>query len=239
MPETPAVAKKEAPMRRSLLSLCLLAMLVAVVSAIPARAGEPKSDEEKTLYAFGLIISQNLGVFNLTPAELEMLKAGLTDGVLGKTRKVDLQTYAGKVQEFQRARLVATATAEKKAGDAVVAKAAAEKGAVKTASGAVVITIKPGTGATPAATDKVKVHYHGTLTDGTVFDSSVQRGEPATFPLNGVIKCWTEGLQQVKVGGKARLVCPAETAYGDRGSPPRIKPGATLVFEVELLDIVK
>jgi FKBP-type peptidyl-prolyl cis-trans isomerase FkpA/FKBP-type peptidyl-prolyl cis-trans isomerase FklB len=85
----------------------------------------------------------------------------------------------------------------------------------------------------------VTVHYQGTLVDGTVFDSSVKRGAPATFALNGVIKCWTEGVQLIKVGGKARLVCPADIAYGDRGSPPRIKPGATLVFEVELLDIVK
>jgi FKBP-type peptidyl-prolyl cis-trans isomerase FkpA/FKBP-type peptidyl-prolyl cis-trans isomerase FklB len=85
----------------------------------------------------------------------------------------------------------------------------------------------------------VKVHYHGTLTDGTVFDSSVQRGQPATFPLSGVIKCWTEGVQEIKVGGKSKLVCPSDIAYGDRGSPPKIKPGATLVFEVELLEIVK
>jgi FKBP-type peptidyl-prolyl cis-trans isomerase FkpA len=83
------------------------------------------------------------------------------------------------------------------------------------------------------------VHYEGKLVDGTVFDSSLRRGEPATFPLNGVIPCWTEGVQQIKVGGKARLVCPPETAYGERGSPPRIPGGSTLVFEVELLDIAK
>jgi len=83
------------------------------------------------------------------------------------------------------------------------------------------------------------VHYKGTLTDGTVFDSSMDRGEPVTIPLNGVIKCWTEGVQKIKVGGKAKLVCPADVAYGNRGAPPNIKPGATLVFEVELLDIVK
>ena len=99
--------------------------------------------------------------------------------------------------------------------------------------------IKAGTGASPKVTDRVKVHYHGTLTDGTVFDSSLQRNEPATFPLNGVIPCWTEAVQLMKVGGKSRLVCPANIAYGDRGSPPVVRPGATLIFDVELLEIVK
>ncbi|RPJ27722.1 MAG: FKBP-type peptidyl-prolyl cis-trans isomerase, partial [Planctomycetaceae bacterium] len=99
--------------------------------------------------------------------------------------------------------------------------------------------LRAGNGPSPKATDSIKVHYEGTLLDGTVFDSSVKRGEPATFPLNQVIKCWTEGLQLMKVGGKSKLVCPSAIAYGDRGSPPTIKPGATLVFEVELLEIVK
>ena len=110
---------------------------------------------------------------------------------------------------------------EKKLGQAFLDKAAAEKGVTKTASGVIVSTIKPGTGPSPAASDKVKVHYTGTLIDGTVFDSSVQRGKPATFPLNGVIKCWTEGVATMKVGGKAKLVCPADAAYGDRARPRR------------------
>jgi FKBP-type peptidyl-prolyl cis-trans isomerase FkpA/FKBP-type peptidyl-prolyl cis-trans isomerase FklB len=168
-----------------------------------------------------------------------MVKSGLTDGVLNRSRKVDMAQYASKIQELQVSRQAAAASVEKKASQAFLDKAAAEKGATKTASGVIVTTIKPGTGPSPTASDKVKVHYTGTLTDGTVFDSSVQRGQPATFPLSGVIKCWTEGVATMKVGGKSRLVCPSDVAYGDRGAPPKIKPGATLVFDVELLEIVK
>ena len=113
---------------------------------------------------------------------------------------------------------------------------AAEDGAVRTASGLVITEIEAGTGASPTATDTVTVHYHGTLRDGTVFDSSVERGAPTSFPLNQVISCWTEGVQLMKVGGKNRLVCPSDTAYGDQGRPG-IPPGAVLVFEVELLGI--
>jgi FKBP-type peptidyl-prolyl cis-trans isomerase FkpA/FKBP-type peptidyl-prolyl cis-trans isomerase FklB len=224
-------------MRRFVLILLLLALTALPLSASAATA--PRSEQDKTLYALGLAVSQSLAIFGLSEAEMEMVKAGLVDGVLGKTPQVDLRAYTPKLQELQRTRGAASAAREKKAGEAVVAKAAAEKGAVKTPAGAVVTTLKAGSGASPKAADKVKVHYHGTLPDGTVFDSSVERGEPITFPLDGVIRCWTEGVQQMKVGGKARLTCPSDTAYGDRGAPPRIKPGATLVFEVELLEIVK
>lgn len=224
-------------MRHPTMLVLTLALLVLPVGSSGAPA--PTSEDEKTFYALGLAISQNLAAFGLSASELEMVQVGLADGVQGKTPQVDLRTYGPKLQELQRTRTAAVAAQEKKSGDAAVAKAAAEKGAIKTAAGAVVIPVQAGTGATPSPTDKVKVHYHGTLTDGTVFDSSVQRGEPITFPLDGVVRCWTEGLQKMKVGGKARLVCPSDTAYGDRGAPPRIKPGATLVFEVELLEIVK
>jgi FKBP-type peptidyl-prolyl cis-trans isomerase FkpA len=116
-------------------------------------------------------------------------------------------------------------------------KAAAQPGAQKTASGLVYRELKAGSGAHPAATDVVKVHYKGTLIDGTEFDSSYKRNEPASFPLNRVIPCWTEGVQMMKVGGKSQLVCPSAIAYGDAGSPPVIPGGATLIFEVELLGI--
>jgi FKBP-type peptidyl-prolyl cis-trans isomerase FkpA len=114
---------------------------------------------------------------------------------------------------------------------------AAPANAVKTASGLEYRELRAGTGASPKATDVVKVHYRGTLTNGTEFDSSYKRNMPAEFPLNRVIPCWTEGVQMMKVGGKAQLTCPASIAYGERGSPPVIPPNATLIFEVELLGI--
>jgi FKBP-type peptidyl-prolyl cis-trans isomerase FkpA len=125
------------------------------------------------------------------------------------------------------------------AGDpkAYLEKAAAEPGAVKTASGLVYRELRAGSGGSPTARDAVTVNYRGTLVDGTEFDSSYKRNEPATFPLGQVIPCWTEGVQKMKVGGKSQLVCPASIAYGEQGSPPTIPGGATLIFEVELLRI--
>lgn len=216
-----------------------ISLLLADWSVKTSNAADPSTDDQKTFYALGLLISQSLSPFALSEPELEFVKTGMTDGVLKKTPKVDLQTYGPKVNQVQQTRVSAQAETEKKAGAAFLEKAAKESGAKRTESGAIVTTMKEGKGELPKATDTVKVHYHGTLLDGTVFDSSVKRGEPATFPLNQVIKCWTEGVQLMKVGGKSKLVCPSGIAYGDRGSPPTIKPGATLIFEVELLEIVK
>ena len=117
--------------------------------------------------------------------------------------------------------------------------AAAEAGAVVTDSGLVFRSLKDGSGPSPTAADTVRVHYRGTLPDGKEFDSSIKRGQPAEFPLNRVIKCWTEGVQRIKVGGKAKLTCPAAIAYGERGVGGVIPPNATLIFEVELLGIAK
>ena len=123
--------------------------------------------------------------------------------------------------------------------DPALAAAAKEAGAVVTPSGLVYRSLKEGSGASPTAADTVKVHYRGTFPDGREFDSSYKRNEAAQFPLGGVIPCWTEGVQKMKVGGKARLTCPASIAYGSRGAGGTIPPNATLHFEVELLDIAK
>lgn len=188
------------------------------------------TEDEKALYALGVAVSQSIASFNLTQQELAQVQLGFSDGALGKTPKVDVQNYIPKLRDLQTTRVAA-------AGKAALDKAAAEPGAKRLESGLIYTAKSEGSGANPKATDTVKVHYHGTLPNGKVFDSSVDRGEPATFPLNGVIPCWTEGVQLMKVGGKSRLVCPASIAYGDRGAPPDISPGATLIFDVELLGI--
>jgi FKBP-type peptidyl-prolyl cis-trans isomerase FkpA/FKBP-type peptidyl-prolyl cis-trans isomerase FklB len=219
----------------------LLATFVVCTVAAGALAAGPElaTEDDKTLYAIGLALSRNLTGFSLNEKELGIVQAGIADGTLGKEKKVDLQTYMPKINQLMQARQGAAAATEKKTSETYLAKAAGEKGAQKLPSGLIYTETKAGSGDSPKPSDTVKVHYTGKLTDGTVFDSSVQRGEPATFPLNGVIKCWTEGLQKMKVGGKATLVCPSDIAYGDQGRPPQIKPGATLVFDVELLEIVK
>jgi len=203
------------------------------------KGSEPKTEQEKTLYALGLIMGGNLTPFSLTSEELDLVKKGIADAATGAKPLVELQAYGQKVQELAQSRAMAAAEVEKKKSSAFLENAAKDPGAQKTASGLIYKTVKPGTGANPIATDTVRVHYQGSLADGTVFDSSLQRGQPVEFPLNQVIPCWGEGVQKMKVGEKANLICPSSLAYGDRGSPPRIPGGAALFFEVELLDIVK
>jgi len=197
------------------------------------------TEEQKTLYALGMLMSQGLTTFELKPEELAQVQKGLADGVSGVKGVVNPEEYLPKVQELQRARIAVVSEKAAAAGVAFLDKASKEAGVTKTASGMLIKQTKEGTGASPAATDHVKVNYEGRLIDGKVFDSSIARGEPATFPLNGVIACWTEGVQTMKVGGKAQLTCPASLAYGPNGSPPTIPPQATLVFDVELLEILK
>jgi FKBP-type peptidyl-prolyl cis-trans isomerase FkpA len=218
----------------------LIIAVVIAMFAIPAYAAdEPKNEEQKTLYAVGLVVARQLSVFSLTPDELEILKQGLTDGVTGRKPLVELEAYNKKIQELAGARRKIQGEKLTAMAKDFVGKAASEKGAIKTQSGLIFLSLKEGNGAGPTTTDKAKVHYRGTLVDGKEFDSSYRRGEPTVFPLSGVIKCWTEGLQMMKPGGKARLVCPPDIAYGENGYGGSIPPNATLVFEIELLGVEK
>jgi FKBP-type peptidyl-prolyl cis-trans isomerase FkpA len=225
----------------ALMAMTLLSAM-AIVPAMAADAaagnfGKPMSEDDKTLYALGWLLSRNVQSFQLSSAELKMVEAGLNDAINRRSPSVDIDTYGPKVQALQQMRLAVLTQHEKQAGQAYLQAAAATPGAQRTPTGIVYIPLTAGNGASPERTDQVTVHYEGKLIDGTVFDSSIKRGQPATFNLGAVIPCWTEALQLMKVGGKSRFVCPAILAYGERGAPPIINPGATLVFEVELLNI--
>ena len=222
------------------LALTVLVLCSLLASGLAAQEGESDlvTEDQKMLYTLGLALAQQITSFGLTEAELELVQRGVADAALMRTPKVDLQTYGPKLQGFAQARMSAMANVEKAESVKFLDEKKAEAGAVETVSGLVMIEITPGTGESPKDTDTVRVHYHGTLRDGTVFDSSVDRGEPAQFALNRVIPCWTEGVQKMKVGGKSRLICPSDIAYGDQGRPG-IPGGAALEFEVELLEIVQ
>jgi len=224
-------------MSRLFTLVLMCAASTAAWSAAPA-AG-PQTEEEKTAYAIGQIVGSNLKSFTFTKEEMPMVESGFAVGLAGTKPAIDVDSYRTKAQALQVARSAALVAKTKEAGKAFRDKAATAKNTETTASGIVITTLSAGTGALPTAADKVKVHYEGKLIDGTVFDSSIKRGEPATFPLSGVVPCWTEAVQRLKVGGKSRIICPAELAYGDHGQPPSIPGGATLDFTVELLDIVK
>ncbi len=223
-------------MRSAFIPLALLSLTAPIFSQAQAL----KSEDDKTLYAMGMVVAGRFHELGLSPHEADMVKKGFTDALTaGKKPEVEVSAYEQKIQELAKTRVLAKAGERKKSEQAFYDKAAAEKGVEKTASGLLFSSITPGNGASPKPSDLVKVHYSGKLTNGTEFDSSYKRNQPAEFPLNGVIPCWTEGLQKMKVGGKAKLVCPSSIAYGDQGHPPVIPGGATLVFEVELLDIKK
>jgi FKBP-type peptidyl-prolyl cis-trans isomerase FkpA len=198
-----------------------------------------EEDTKKALYGFGALIAERTPVkgAGLSAEEMAEVIKGLKDGALGKEPAVKMEDFSPRVEQLLNEKQAAKAEGEKKKGQEFLAKAAKEPGAKKQASGLIFSSLREGTGVQPKATDVVKVHYKGTLIDGTEFDSSYKRGEPTEFPLNGVIKCWTEGVAMMKVGGKAKLTCPSDIAYGDRGAGPNIPGGAVLIFEVELIDV--
>jgi len=220
----------------------VLALLAVLLAMAPLYADEsaPETEEQKVLYAIGYVLSRSLMNYDLTTEHLDIVQQGILDGVRGIPAKVEIQEYPPKIEDFLAARRAAVVETEQTAGTAFREKAAAEAGAQVKDSGLIYTEQEAGDGTSPTESDTVKIHYHGTLRDGAVFDTSrVEGGEPATFALSAVVPCFSEGIRLMRVGGKSKLVCPPEMAYGERGFPPMIPPGATLVFEVELIEIAE
>jgi FKBP-type peptidyl-prolyl cis-trans isomerase FkpA len=227
---------------RSTLLLVLLAVLATACTPEQRNPGAEtflETEDDKTIYAMGVNLARNLDHLPLSKSEREILEAGFADGLAKRDPQVDTVRYGRRAENLFARRNADRAKEESEAAEAFLAEAAAAEGAERSDSGLVMVVLSPGEGPSPGPTDRVKVHYHGTLRDGTVFDSSVTRGEPAVFPVNRVIPCWIEALQKMKTGEKSRITCPPQIAYGDQGAPPLIKPGAALSFEVELIEILE
>ncbi len=209
--------------------------LLVVCAPIMTQAEEPELDE--LFYYLGTSIVGNLESLGLSDAEKQQVAKGVTDALGGTAEKFDETVFGPAIRDLGVRRMAALAEREITASDAYLTEMAAETGAIKTSSGLIYQELEAGSGAQPTRDSTIRAHYHGTLRDGTVFDSSVDRGEPLTIGLGQVIPCWTEGIALMRVGGKAKLTCPSGIAYGERGQG-QIAPNAALTFEVELLDII-
>ena len=215
-----------------------------VLIATSAIAGNSlKSQEEKASYVIGLQLGKQL-VVSKDDINLDAMKLGMKDVFKGQKPRLTndemrsaMMTYQESKKKRELAMMSKFSSHNKKEGLAYLAANKKKKGVITLKSGLQYKVLKRGKGKSPKASDTVVTHYHGTLIDGTVFDSSYDRGEAVSFPVNAVIKGWTEALLKMKVGDKWQLVIPSNLAYGEQGAPPSIGPGATLIFDVELLSI--
>jgi FKBP-type peptidyl-prolyl cis-trans isomerase FkpA len=230
---------------------CVAGAAYAYIHVMPSRFrapialnAMPEAETEKVFYALGINVARQVGPelkSVLSPEEIRLVSIGFSDAmnnqVVGDEMGV-LQKYGPQLNDMIQERASKALKSEKQTGEAFASSYLLKNPkAIRTASGLIYNPILNGTGKQVDPSGTAEVHYHGTLVDGTVFDSSVARGETVKFPLNGVIKGWQEGVAMMREGGKATLVCPSDLAYGDSGSPPLIAPGSTLVFEVELIGV--
>ena len=200
---------------------------------------------DKLSYGLGLGIGQQLAQMNIEGLSIDDFADAIRDVINGNKLKVEhreaqqiVQNYFAQQEQKLQAERAEKGKAAKEEGEKYLIENAKKEGIITTASGLQYKVLKEGTGKQPKATDKVRCHYEGFLIDGTVFDSSVQRGEPAVFPLDGVIVGWTEGLQLMREGGKYRFFIPYKLGYGESGAGQSIPPFATLVFDVELIEVL-
>ncbi len=225
-------------------AVAVFPFLVWAAEKTASPAPELKSFEEKISYVMGREIGQSLSEAP-TPVDVNTFIRGMQDAIQKRPSALTdadeeaiKAEFSARMQAAQAAKSAALAEENRKSEEAFLAKNKSAKGVVTTASGLQYEVLKPGTGAKPKETDRVKVNYRGSLLDGTEFDSSYARNQPAVFPVNGVIPGWTEALQLMQLGGKYRLWVPSKLAYGERGAGRAIGPNALLIFEVEPLEIV-
>jgi FKBP-type peptidyl-prolyl cis-trans isomerase FkpA len=219
--------------------ICLLASLLTLVSCKDEKSFTPKSEEEKILYSVGAMLGDRFSHLDLGETEVRAIAQGLQDSALKKTPQVSIEEYHARISPFFNERMSRLSEKVRQEGDKY-RENFIKQGASVTDTGLAYKVHEAGDSERrPSESDTVKVAYHGTLIDGTVFDSSVERGQDVEFPLDRVIPGWTEGLQLIGVGGKITLVIPPDLAYGNDGAPPAIPGGATLIFEVELKDIIE
>ncbi len=219
-------------------SILAFAVLVAFANPLAQADGNPaRADRDKVLYELGVQMSGGIQTFDLSEAEFKIVSAGLADGFHRRADASEAATYEPQMQALRSARIAVMTQREKDAGRAYLTKMASTSGAIRTPSGLLYIPRGVGTGPSPAANDQVQISYVGRLVNGAVFDSSKERGGPSTLSLGLVMPCLSEALQRMQVGGKSKVVCPSELAYGDRGSLPKVLPGATLEFDLRLLGI--
>jgi len=198
------------------------------------------SDADKVSYGIGLQLGQQVKGQSFPGFSLDALVIGISDIFNNEALRFaedEMQAAFSAINQLVQSEAANAAEANKKAGQEFLQENAKKEGVIVTDSGLQYEIIAEGSGPKPTQSDMVVTHYHGSLIDGTVFDSSVNRGEPAQFPVNGVIQGWIEALQLMPVGSKWRLTIPSDLAYGDQGSAPVIAPGATLIFDIELLEI--
>ena len=203
--------------------------------AAPAASGGAfKTEDERTFYAYGYRVGQNLASTAPSDGEAKAISRGVYDSITGKPEAVPMALYLPKVQEMATKRLAAKSEVVKAKGREFAEKFAKEDGVKPIPMGGFILTIKEGDGAAPTAVDTVKFNVRSTLINGTEVE---KRGEPLNIPLKSGLPCWTNGIAMMKVGGKAKLVCPSEVAYGDQGHQPTIPGGSTMIFEIELLNV--
>jgi len=220
-----------------LMRILLLTVVLSLAGQLTLQAQEEKTNMDSLSYSLGVLVAQNLKSQGFEGLEASSMAAAIQDVLTDQDLKIDVQQANANVQSYMQAKQAAQFAENKEAGEAFLAENAQRSNVVTTESGLQYEVLNPGSGAKPSATNNVTVHYHGTLIDGTVFDSSVNRGTPASFGLNQVIKGWTEGLQLMSTGAKYRFYIPYSLGYGEQAAGQAIKPFSTLIFEVELIKI--